>query len=95
MTWHSGKQFTAEDVKATFDRVTDKANPLVHTPKMSFIAETNIIDDYTVAVVTDGVFAPFLGTLTGYYGMILNKDYIEQYGMDLGKQVESVDGTGP
>ena len=44
--FHSGKELTAEDVKATCDR-------------------------------------------------LLNKDYIEKYGKELGKSVESVDGTGP
>lgn len=93
--WHNGDEFTAEDVKATFDRVTNTAAPKAHTGKMSFIKETRIVDDYTVEVESDGVFAPFLSTLTGYYGMILNKDYIDQYGDDLGKTVESVCGTGP
>lgn len=93
--WHNGDPFTAEDVKATFDRVTDQNNPKTHTGKMSFIAETVVVDDYTVEVHTNGVFAPFLNTLTGYYGMILNKDYIEKYGDELGKTIESVCGTGP
>lgn len=95
VTWHNGDPFTAEDVKATFDRVTNPDAPKTHTAKMSFIKETRVIDDYTVEIETDGVFAPFLDTLTGYYAMILNKDYIEQYGDDLGKTVESVCGTGP
>ena len=93
--WHNGDKFTAEDVKATFDRVTNPDAPMTHTAKMSFIKETVVVDDYTVQIVTDGVFAPFLGTLTGYYAMILNKNYIEQYGTELGKTVESVCGTGP
>lgn len=95
VTWHNGDPFTAEDVKATFDRVTDKDNPKTHTNKMSFITETVVVDDYTVEVHTEGTFAPFLSTLTGYYGMILNKNYIEEYGDELGKTVESVCGTGP
>lgn len=93
--WHNGDTFTARDVKATFDRVTNTDAPKTHTSKMSFIKETRVIDDYTVEIETEGVFAPFLSTLTGYYAMILNADYIEKYGDDLGKTIESVCGTGP
>lgn len=93
--WHDGTPFTAEDVKATFDRITDEKAPKTHTAKMSFIKETRVIDPHTVEIESHSAFAPFLTTLTSYYGMILSKDYIEKYGDDLGKAPESVCGTGP
>lgn len=91
----SGKKLTAEDVKATYERYLDPDHPLVHSGKMNWIKEVRVVDDLTCEIVCNGPYALALAALSGHWGLILNKDTIEEYGDDLGKSIESVDGTGP
>lgn len=93
--FHSGKELTAEDVKATYDRLLNKDDPVRYTQTMGFIDHCDIVDDYTINLVTLEPAGPMLASLTLRANTLLNKDYIEKYGKDLGKDVESVDGTGP
>ena len=93
--FHSGKELTAEDVKATYDRLLNKTDPVRYTQTMGFIDHCDIVDDYTINLVTLEPAGPMLASLTLRANTLLNKDYIEKYGKELGKEVESVDGTGP
>ena len=93
--FHSGKELTAEDVKATYDRQLIKEDPVRYTQTMGFIDHCDIVDDYTINLVTLEPAGPMLASLTLRANTLLNKDYIEKYGKELGKEVESVDGTGP
>lgn len=94
--FHSGKELTAADVKASYDRLLDEENPVRYSSLVaSYISECNVVDDYTVQLVTPTPIAPFLANLTHRSNLILNADYIEQYGTELGLTAESVDGTGP
>lgn len=93
--FHSGKELTAEDVKATYDRLLNKEDPVRYTQTMGFIDHCDIVDDYTINLVTLEPAGPMLASLTLRANTLLNKDYIEKYGKELGKEVESVDGTGP
>lgn len=91
----SGKQLTAEDVKATYERFLDPDHPLVHSAKMDWIKEVRVVDDLTCEIVCHGPYALALSALSGHWGLILNADDIAEYGDDLGKSIESIDGTGP
>ena len=94
--FHSGKELTAADVKASYDRLLDEENPVRYTSLATgYISECNVVDDYTVQLVTPSPIAPFLANLTHRSNLILNADYIEKYGTELGLTAESVDGTGP
>lgn len=94
--FHSGKELTAADVKASYDRLVDEENPVRYTSLATgYISECNVVDDYTVQLVTPTPIAAFLANLTHRSNLILNSDYIEQYGAELGLTAESVDGTGP
>ena len=94
--FHSGKELTAADVKASYDRLLDEENPVRYSSLVAgYISECNVVDDYTVQLVTPTPIAPFLANLTHRSNLILNADYIEQYGTELGLTAESVDGTGP
>lgn len=53
------------------------------------------LDAYTIQLVALEPADPMLASLTLRANTLLNKDYIEKYGKELGKSVESVDGTGP
>lgn len=94
--FHSGKELTAKDVKASYDRLLDTDNPVRYTNLAAgYISACNIVDDYTVELVTPSPIAPMLANLAHRSNLILNADYIEQYGAELGLTAESVDGTGP
>ena len=94
--FHSGKELTAKDVKASYDRLLDTENPVRYNSLATgYISACNMVDDYTVELVTPSPIAPMLANLTHRSNLILNEDYIEKYGAELGLTVESVDGTGP
>lgn len=96
--FQNGVELTSRDVKASIDRTIDPVNTRVTTAAMSFIKACNIIDDYTVEIVTEKPVGPFMQTLAGNLGgRIMCADVIEQYGddEDFGFTPESVIGTGP
>lgn len=94
--FHSGKELTSADVKASYDRLLDEENPVRYTSLAAgYISECKVVDDYTVQLITPSPIAPFLANLTHRSNLILNADYIEKYGTELGLTAESVDGTGP
>ena len=94
--FHSGKELTAKDVKASYDRLLDTENPVRYNSlATAYISACNMVDDYTVELVTPSPIAPMLANLTHRSNLILNEDCIEKYGAELGLTVESVDGTGP
>ena len=78
--FHSGKELTAEDVKATYDRLLNKKDPVRYTQTMGFIDHCDIVDDYTINLVTLEPAGPMLASLTLRANTLLNKDYIEKYG---------------
>lgn len=58
--FHSGKELTAEDVKATYDRLLNKEDPVRYTQTMGFIDHCDIVDDYTINLVTLEPAGPML-----------------------------------
>lgn len=93
--FHNGKPFTSKDVKASYDRLLNKEQPVRYTSTMSIISACEVIDDYTVTLSTEKPFAAMLPNLLHRANTILDADYIEKYGVDLGMTGESVNGTGP
>lgn len=74
--FHSGKELTAEDVKATYDRLLNKEDPVRYTQTMGFIDHCDIVDDYTINLVTLEPAGSMLASLTLRANTLLNKDYI-------------------
>ncbi|MCW3492614.1 ABC transporter substrate-binding protein [Microbacterium sp. SSM24] len=87
VTFHNGEKLTADDVKYTFDSMPDfpfwKENS-------SYIASSEVIDEYTVAVHTTAATAYNLVVLSGTE--VINEEAIEEHGAD--EQFFPV-GTGP
>ena len=83
------------DVVASYRRLLD--NPAVRYSSLAkgYISDVYAVDDYTVCLVTPTQIASLLANLTHRSNLILDADYIEKYGMDLGLTAESVNGTGP
>lgn len=93
--FHSGRHCTAHDFEATFDRLLNTENPQRYTSNASFIDTAVATDDYTFVITLKEPKAFFLQAIAKQWAFVLNPEYIEKYGADLGKTAESVDGTGP
>ena len=78
VTFHDGSDMTAEDVKASFDRILD---PAVASPRaylLEMIDEIKIVSDYEVEITTRYPFSPFANNLTHGAGRIISKDLIDK-----------------
>ena len=94
--FHSGRHCTAHDFEATFDRLLNTENPQRYTSNASSFIDTAVAtDDYTFVITLKEPKAFFLQAIAKQWAFVLNPEYIEKYGADLGKTAESVDGTGP
>ncbi|MFN3982985.1 MAG: ABC transporter substrate-binding protein, partial [Caldilinea sp.] len=61
--FHNGDDFTAEDVKASFDRVMDEATGASRRPDFLPVAAVEVVDDYTVKFAMSAPYGPFLSKL--------------------------------
>lgn len=78
VTFHDGSEFNAEVVEANIDRIQD---PAVASPReflLEMIEEVEIIDDYTIRLVTEYPYAPLLSNLTHGAGKFISKDLIDE-----------------
>jgi peptide/nickel transport system substrate-binding protein len=88
--FHDGKEFTAEDVKATFDRLQDPKTGSVRAITFKPVERVEVVDKHTVRFILKEPFAPFLSYLASpAHSAILSKGVIET--SDPGKVVI---GTG-
>ncbi|HEY8368227.1 MAG TPA: ABC transporter substrate-binding protein [Thermodesulfobacteriota bacterium] len=94
VTFHSGRKFTAKDVKAHFDMW----KTLPTASKIAALDRTEIVDDYTVRFVLKYPTLVFLNMISqtewSYCG-IPDSEQVAKYGKDYGVVPESVSGTGP
>ncbi len=77
-TFHSGQEFTAEDVKATLDRVNDPAVAAQAAFLYEMIEEVEIVGDYEVNIHTEYSFTPLPAHLSHNAGGIMSKDLIDK-----------------
>jgi len=94
--WHKGYgEFTAEDVKCSFDRLRDKSVASPYGAKYIGIKEVKAVDRYTVKIILKKPNAFFLmdQMLAFQAGMIVPKKLIDKRGKgNLGLEII---GTGP
>ena len=91
VVFHNGDKLTSKDVKATFDRVRDKALASPKASEFAAIASIETPDDATVVFKLSQPSAPFLGALASGWGAILPKSLIDS-GWDFATKPV---GTGP
>ncbi|WP_373217741.1 ABC transporter substrate-binding protein [Ruminococcus sp. 5_1_39BFAA] len=91
----SGKEMTSADVVATFDRLLDKENAGRYTQNVEFIDTVTALDDYTVEMTLAYEYGAVEDTFTQACTYIMNADYLEEYGSDIGFDPATIDGTGP
>jgi len=65
--FHNGKDFKAEDVKFTFDRVLNKDFGSPRAANFSVVDQVNVVDDATVQFVLKTAYAPLLDQLDGVF----------------------------
>lgn len=92
VTFHDGTPFTADAVKATFDRLLD---PEVGSPRagvFKMVEEVKVVDEYIVHFLLSEPFSPLLSILASHEGGIISPKAIEQYGKNI---IQEPSGTGP
>lgn len=93
--FHNGTEMTAESVKATYDRAMDPANGLVVNEIIKMFEKVEVIDKYKVSITTNEPYGAMMALLCNASLAVMDPEYIEKYGNDLGRTPESVNGTGP
>jgi peptide/nickel transport system substrate-binding protein len=89
--WHDGSDFTAEDVKYTFDFVIDQDGPAGWRANFNQVKQIEIVDPATVKFVTDTPFPGLLGALAILRSsMVLKQGAIESTDLKT-----TLNGTGP
>lgn len=94
--FHNGKELTSADVKATYERAMNaEAGGLRTTEIIKMFTAVEAPDAYTVTITTDAPYGPMEALMCNMSLGIMDSEYIEQYGLDLGYSVEGENGTGP
>ena len=63
--WSDETPLTAQDFKWTYDQVTNPDNAFPYLSQLSFITSFEALDDYTLEIKIDEVYAPALGQMSG------------------------------
>ena len=96
--FHDGSDFSAEDVKASYDRIIFPEGELVSGRKTNFGAVTsvNVLDPLTVEFELDAARGPgwMLTAMAHGWNVIISKETVAATGGDL-KEVDNHPGTGP
>jgi peptide/nickel transport system substrate-binding protein len=91
VAFHNGDKLTSGDVKATLERVMDKATGSPKANDFAAIKSVETPDDYTVVLRLSAPAVPLLATLASGWGAILPKSLIKA-GHDFASKPV---GTGP
>lgn len=91
--WHDGEDFTAEDVKWTFDTIKEQEG--FASNSLEAIKEINVVDDRTVEFVLDAPNAGILGALAWQGTFIMPKHIYEGSDWLENEANQNPVGTGP
>ncbi len=91
VVFHDGEPFNAEAVRFTFQRVLDPEQKSPNRANMAEIARVDVIDDYTVNLVTRQPYAPLINRLLDF--PMVPPKYTAEKG-NQGMALKPV-GTGP
>jgi ABC-type transport system substrate-binding protein len=96
--FHDGADFTAEDVKATYERIARPPKGVVipRTPLFSTVGDIVVLDPHRIEFrLTEARPRPFmLGSFASGWNIIVRKKSLEEHGGNL-RQVMNYPGTGP
>ena len=91
VVFHDGEPFNAEAVRFTFQRVLNPEQKSPNRANMAEVARVDVIDDYTVNLVTRRPYAPLINRLLDF--PIVPPKYVAEKG-NQGMALKPV-GTGP
>ena len=86
ITFQDGSEMKAEDVKASLDRAMESPNVAYVLDKIDHI---EVVDDYTVKIVTQAPFAPLISNMVHSGCAILSKAQIDS------GDFTAINGSGP
>jgi len=91
--FHDGTDFTADAVKFSIERIKNPDDPGRAASNLRPIVAVEVVDDYTVDIVTDGPYGPLLNIMSLVYATgVVSPAAVEQYGEDFTRNPV---GTGP
>lgn len=90
--FHDGTPLNAQAVKDHFDRTFNASAPGIWSTFAGPIKGAEVVDEYTVKIVTTTPFSPLLANLGGVHGGIVSPAAVKRYGADVGRNPS---GTGP
>lgn len=77
VTFHDGTDFNAQVAKENLERAMDPAIASGRAYLLDNVAEVNVIDDFTLEIVTDEVYAPMLSNLAQGVSMMMSQAVIQ------------------
>lgn len=89
--FHNGREFVADDVKYSFERILDPATASPVVDELASVDTIDVVDDYTVAINLLNPDSSFLAKLMGSSLSIVPREVVEENG-DL---MQTMVGTGP
>ncbi|MFQ5790228.1 MAG: ABC transporter substrate-binding protein, partial [Acidobacteriota bacterium] len=93
--FHDGTPFDAEAVKRNFERVLNPEENHKRRALFSALDRVEVMDAYTVRIVTKYPFGAFEPTMAHVSATIVNPTVAEKYGKQFGLSAEATSGTGP
>ncbi len=95
VTFHDGSVFDAEAVRANFERVLDPEQNHKRLPLFEMIDRVEVVDDYTVNIITAYPFGAFEPTMAHVSAAIVSPAVAAAHGRTFGRSAEATSGTGP
>jgi ABC-type transport system substrate-binding protein len=96
--FHDGADFTAEDVKATYERIARPPKGVVipRTPLFATVGDIVVVDPHKIEFrLTEARPRPYmLGAFASGWNIVVRKKTLEEHGGNL-RQVMNYPGTGP
>jgi peptide/nickel transport system substrate-binding protein len=65
MKWSDGQPITAHDFQFAYDKAIDPANEFPYASQLEFMTSYKALDDFTIEVKIEEVYAPALGQMSG------------------------------
>ena len=89
--FHNGREFVADDVKYSIERILDEATASPHSSDLGGITSVETPDPATAVITLDAPDSSFLAKLMGTSIAIVPREVVEEHG-DL---MQTMVGTGP
>jgi peptide/nickel transport system substrate-binding protein len=77
--WSDGEPFTADDVRFTYEYITDKDTPSTSRPTYTAVKNLEVIDDHTIKVHFTNTNPAWALPFVGSQGMILPRHIFKDY----------------